>query len=171
MTFLYFYIFYWILATIGATYGLHRYWAHRKSSRNIWFEWISLICALMIGVYKPISWIGIHRLHHKYSDTAKDPHSPKYQGFWKVFLSRWEGHIPYHLVKDCVRNPRMRFFQRYGKYLIWPVIIFSPYTIILGYIGIGILNTAGHSNGPANHWWINILAPFEGNHKDHHAGL
>ena len=114
--------------------------------------------------------IGTHRLHHKYSDTVKDPHSPKYQGAWNVLLSRWNKPIPVSLVRDVVKNKRIKFFQRYGKYLIWPVIILSPMTILLGYAGIGILNYFGHRNGmPMNRWYINILAPFEGNHDTHHV--
>ena len=164
------FITYYILATIGATFGLHRYWAHRIGKRRVWFEWLSLSCALCIGVYKPIGWIGIHRLHHKYSDTVKDPHSPKFQGAWNVLLSRWDKPIAISMIRDIVKNKRIKFFQRYGKYLIWPVIILSPITIMLGYAGIGILNYFGHRNGkPINRWYINILAPFEGNHDTHHV--
>ena len=70
---------------------------------------------------------------------------------------------------ELINNKRIKFFQRYGKYLIWPVIIISPITILLGYAGMGILNYFGHQSGkPMNRWFINILAPFEGNHDVHH---
>ena len=169
MTVLIIFITYFILATIGATYGLHRYWAHGIGKRRVWFEWLSLSCALCIGVYKPLGWIGIHRLHHKYHDTPWDPHSPKHRGVWNVLLSRWNDNVPRNMIKDVINNKRIKFFQRYGKYLIWPVIIVSPMTILLGYAGMGILNYFGHQNGkPMNRWFINILAPFEGDHDVHH---
>ncbi len=164
------YIIYLFLATFGATFGLHRYWAHGIGKRRAWFEWFSLSCALCIGVYKPLGWVGIHRLHHKYSDTPKDPHSPKYQGAWNVLLSRWNKPVPMSMIRDVMKNERIKFFQRYGKYLIWPVVLLSPMTILLGYAGIGILNYFGHQEGkPMNRWFINILAPFEGNHDTHHT--
>jgi len=164
------YVLYLILALLGATYGLHRYWSHKMGKRRIWFEWLSLSCALCIGVYKPLGWVGIHRLHHKYSDTIKDPHSPKYQGAWNVLLSKWNKPVPISLIRDVVNNERIKFFQRYGKYLIWIVILLSPITILFGYIGIGILNYFGHkSGGPSNVWWINLFAPGEGNHENHHS--
>jgi len=170
MTILYTYIGYYVLATIGATIGLHRYWAHREGKRRAWFEWLSLSCALCIGVYKPLGWIGVHRLHHKYTDTINDPHSPKHQGAWNVLLSRWNKPIPLSIVRDVITNPRIKFMEKYGKYLIWIVIVFSPLTILFGYAGIGILNYFGHQDGkPMNRWFINILAPFEGNHDDHHS--
>ena len=164
------YIVYLPLAIVGATYGLHRYWAHQQGPRDTAFEWISLVCSLFLGVYKPLGWIGIHRLHHKYSDSEKDPHCPKFKG-WKVLVSDWsDTKVPLFIVRDIVSNPRIRFFQKYGKYLIWPIIVCCPLTILYGYIGIGVLNYFGHStNGPQNKWYINIFAPFEGNHYDHHS--
>lgn len=163
------YIVYFLLATLGATLGLHRYWSHNQGKRRIWFEWISLSCALCIGVYKPLSWIGTHRMHHKYSDTPKDPHSPKYQGIWNVLLSRWNKPLERKLIKDVIKNKRLIFFQKYGKYLIVPIIIMFPIFILMGYAGIGILNYFGHKdNKPMNRWFINVLAPFEGNHDTHH---
>ena len=41
--------------------------------------------------------------------------------------------------------------------------------LITGDLGFGVLNLFGHdAEGPANKLWVNIIAPFEGNHKDHH---
>lgn len=169
MELLYIYILYFVLATVGVTLGLHRYWAHGEGKRKVWFEWISLFCALCVGVYKPLGWIGTHRLHHKFSDTKDDPHSPRYQGMLNVLLSRWNKPIPPSIIKDVIKNKRILFFQRYGKYIIWPIILFFPLLILMGYAGIGILNYFGHKNNkPINRWFINILAPFEGNHDTHH---
>ena len=163
------YIFYYVIATVGATYGLHRYWAHGQSKRRVWFEWLSLTCALFLGMYSPVGWVGIHRLHHRYSDTPNDPHCVKYKGFFPVLFSWWDADIPLSAVRDVLRNPRVMFFEKYGKYLIWPVIIISPYTVLFGILGLGVLNVFGHNNkGPINNFIINLIAPFEGNHADHH---
>ena len=163
------YVLYFALATIGATYGLHRYWAHNMGTRKPWFEWVSLICALLIGLYKPLGWVAAHRLHHRHADTELDPHSPKHKGFWKVILSIWTPDMPASVIRDLVKNPRIKFMQRYGKWFIIPVILISPLTVLFGFLGIGILNYFGHKDGkPVSKWYINILAPFEGNHKDHH---
>ena len=41
---------------------------------------------------------------------------------------------------------------------------------IMSYIGFGFLNYFGHSKkGPINNIFLNFIAPFEGNHKDHHV--
>ena len=36
----------------------------------------------------PKAWACMHRLHHKYSDTEQDPHSPIYQGVFGVMLGQ-----------------------------------------------------------------------------------
>jgi len=73
------------------------------------------------------------------------------------------------------------FFHRYGRYILathWiiTILIFGVNAFIvnsmlflLAYLGFGILNFFGHDErGPANRFLINLIAPFEGNHKDHH---
>ena len=166
------FFFYWMLAFVAVTMGYHRYWAHREGKRSVAFEWVTLSLGLFLGIFKPVGWIGVHRLHHKYTDTHLDPHSPTHNK-WKVIFSDWsDTKIPTSIVRDVLSNKRILFFQKYGKYLIWPIIIFSPYTILLGYIGMAALNYFGHKNGePANRWWIGIFAPLEGFHKDHHDNL
>jgi len=170
LIFLLWYLLYIGLATIGATFGLHEYWSHGRGKRRVWWEWLSLTCALFIGVYKPVGWIGIHRLHHRYHDTENDPHSPKHKG-WKVLLSDWsDTKIPPRIVKDILRNPRIMFFQKYGIYMFIPIAIISLPTVIMGYVGMGVLNYFGHDNGKAvNRRFINFFAPFEGRHADHHG--
>ena len=80
-----------------------------------------------------------------------------------------------------LRNPRVIFFHKH-RYPIYfanlllmfllfgfnaLAVLFVIYT--LAYLGFGVLNLFGHdAEGPANKIWVNIIAPFEGNHKDHH---
>ena len=55
--------------------------------------------------------------------------------------------------------------------LIDPLLFFYLILILpISFICYGIVNLFGHSeNGAENVWWINIFAPFEGNHYDHHT--
>src|SRR3989449_8068216 len=64
------------------TAGYHRYFSHRsfKTSRAFQFVLAFLGCsALQKG---PLWWSAHHRHHHLYSDTDKDPHSPRTNSFW-----------------------------------------------------------------------------------------
>ena len=77
-------------------------------------------------------------------------------------------------------NKQVMHFHRHGwKYLVFTYLIFSVINLnlfyiallvyVYSYIGFGMLNYIGHSQvGPINSMLINLFAPFEGNHKDHH---
>lgn len=38
-------------------------------------------------------WVAIHRAHHQYSDTDRDPHSPKTYGIWRVLFLGWKLYV------------------------------------------------------------------------------
>jgi len=120
-------------------------------------------------------------MHHAYSDTNKDPHSPNYKKWHEVLFSLYRvKQIPRKFVLDLYKNPRVIFMHKY-KWIILIATYVSLglistqlllYTILLlpmSFISYGILNLFGHNErGPTNVLWINIFAPFEGNHYDHH---
>ena len=141
-----------------------------------------LYCGLLCGGRSSLTWVGVHRMHHEHVDTPKDPHSKKYQPWWKILFSLWSvDNIPRKYIKDIIKNPRIIFFhkQRYTIYItnaILLTLIIGPKALIvlgiiylLAYLGFGALNLWGHDEeGPVNNPWINLIAPYEGNHKDHH---
>jgi len=178
------YIAYWVLAAIGITAGYHRYFAHGVFKHNPYnpiIETIMLYFGLLCGGQSPLAWSGVHRIHHAYADTPKDPHSPKYMKWWQILFSTWRvKKIPRKFVKDLYRNPRVMFFHKYRFYILlityfvalylYPIVlVYLAATFVLSYLFYGMLNLFGHNNeGPVNKWWINFFAPFEGNHDDHH---
>lgn len=182
MILVYSYITYILLALIGITLGYHRYFSHYEFKANACQEIIMLYCGLLCGGRSVLGWAGVHRMHHAYADTYKDPHSAKYQPWWKILFSLWKVEVlPRKFVKDLLCNKRVMFFHKYGTYilithqfiffLIFGVnsLIIHANVFLLAYLGFGILNLWGHDqNGAKNTLWINLIAPFEGNHKDHH---
>jgi stearoyl-CoA desaturase (delta-9 desaturase) len=172
---------YYIFATIGVTLGYHRYLAHNQFKCNPFSEVLMLYFGLLCGGQSPLSWVGIHRMHHAYADTPKDPHSPIYKKWYEILFTTWRvKNIPRKFVKDLYKNPRVMFFHKWKNViLVFTYMIsfaieikFFLYLIfisIFSYIFYGALNLFGHNDdGPCNKWWINLFAPFEGNHNDHH---
>ena len=84
------FIWYQLIAHVGISLGLHRYFAHRAFKAGHIFEVITLYMSVLAGSRSPIGWIAAHRMHHHHSDTDKDPHSPNIKGFWTVLLSLWK---------------------------------------------------------------------------------
>lgn len=67
----------------GITAGYHRYFSHRSYKTGRVFQFILAWCGAMAAQKGPIWWSSHHRVHHRYSDTIRDVHSPWYGGgFW-----------------------------------------------------------------------------------------
>lgn len=183
MILIYTYIIYMIIVAVGITAGYHRYFSHREFTASPALETVMLYCGLLCGGQSALTWAGVHRMHHAYADTERDPHSPKFNPWWSILFSTWRVEsIPRKFIKDLLRNKRVIFFHKYGRYIYfahYPVLyiifgwqgVFVLFGItILSFLGYGMLNLFGHNaNGPVNRLWVNIIAPFEGKHEDHHA--
>lgn len=176
------YLFYYAAALIGISIGYHRYFTHRSFKTNTANEVLFLFAGLLCGGRSALTWAAVHRMHHAKSDTEHDPHSPVYKGAWKVLTSKWTvDYIPKKHIVDLIRNPRVVWFHKYGKYLhlflavlsllvslqLFLAIILIPF--VLAWIGFGMLNYFAHKNGePQNVLLLNFIAPGEGWHKTHH---
>ncbi len=72
---------YWITACLGVTLGYHRLLSHRAFQVPRWLERIFATCGALSCQHGPIDWVGLHRHHHTFSDTAADHHNSN-KGFW-----------------------------------------------------------------------------------------
>lgn len=70
---------------LGITLGYHRLLSHRSFKIPRWLEYLIVSGAYLCFEGSPIFWVTAHRLHHRYSDHAGDPHSPR-DGLWHAFL-------------------------------------------------------------------------------------
>lgn len=171
------YSIYMLLATFGLTLGYHRYFSHYEFTSPKWFEVVMLVAGAICGGRDPIGWVGVHRMHHRYSDTDNDPQAAG----WKALFSAWKvPTVPIRYVRDLYRNPRVKWFHHGGAKSVWVIsgILCALigyfeiwiYIQLLSWAGFGIINYFGHLGGkPRNFFLINLIAPFEGNHKDHHV--
>jgi stearoyl-CoA desaturase (delta-9 desaturase) len=120
-------------------------------------------------------------MHHAYSDTENDPHSPAHVGWWKVLTTTWNiKRIPSRFSKDLFNNQKLVFcHNHWGKVLlaVWIISFIINPMFFVGFalipflhakIGFGLLNTLGHAHGPSNNVWLNLLVAGEGYHLEHH---
>lgn len=132
-TILVFYIF----NIVGISITLHRYYSHksfefRYSIIKKLFTFISVI--MCRG--SPIGWVYIHRLHHGFSDTDKDPHSPKNLGFKLFSLKHLTNHsdkINKFLVKDLMTEEQLNLNKHYLLYVFSYILLLAIVDIQLVY--------------------------------------
>lgn len=113
---------YFVYGCIGIGIANHRYWSHKSFEfRNPLIKYACSIAALLSGTGSTLGWSGLHRLHHRHSDTPDDPHQQS-RGFWKtvfIFYKVDEKQILRRSM-DNARNPFLRFTDRY-----WLIIILA----------------------------------------------
>ncbi|WMJ73006.1 acyl-CoA desaturase [Cytophagaceae bacterium ABcell3] len=81
MAILIFFVAHWYLSLFAQTFFLHRYAAHQMFTMNRFWEKVFYIMTFIFqgsSFLSPRAYGIMHRLHHAYADTEKDPHSPKY---------------------------------------------------------------------------------------------
>jgi fatty-acid desaturase len=177
---------------IGISMTFHRYYTHKS------FEFknsvIKLICTwfgLMAGRGSVIGWVHIHREHHAYADTDKDPHSPKYKG-WRLFfpiLIDYGTKINRALVREFWNKIHINI-NRYYMLLIlsWALLLFliDPWIAYFCYIVPATITQILHNSfiyfghidyeqtdhdkdDSKNQWFYGLFLWGEGWHNNHHA--
>ena len=90
MTILLFFIGIWYASLFFQTFFQHRYAAHGAFQMNkFWERWFFILTYLAQGssYMSPRAYAVMHRMHHAYTDTEKDPHSPNFSS--NVFSMMW----------------------------------------------------------------------------------
>ena len=188
-------LLYWITGGIGVTLGLHRLIAHRSFTAPKWLEYILMFCGTLSCQGGPIDWVGLHRMHHKYSDTTPDPHDSN-RGFWWSHMGWMLYEIPAdteipRYTQDIKDDPFYQFCQKYmvpiqvvlGLLLYaiggWPFVIWGIFVrLVFVFHCTWFVNSATHKFGYVSHdakdhsrncWWVALLTFGEGWHNNHHA--
>lgn len=102
---------------IGITLGYHRLLTHKSLKVPRWLMYIIVSGGYLCLMGAPITWVGVHRLHHQKSDVeGEDPHSPR-DGFlhalYKWMLTMGEKQSDEELQKQCpdlMADPVLRWF-------------------------------------------------------------
>jgi fatty-acid desaturase len=190
-----FFFFYWLTACIGITLGFHRLVSHRSFEAPKWLEYFLVFCGSLACEGGPIQWVGLHRIHHKFSDHDGDPHDSN-EGFW------WS-HMGWMLVQNPANDlvPKYTkdiqddaFYKFCDKYFIpiqvvlglllfwwggWSFVVWGIFLRLVAVFHVTwFVNSATHKFGYVSHesndhsrncWWVALLTFGEGWHNNHHA--
>lgn len=138
--------------------SIHRYFSHKSFNTSPKKEKFLIFCASLIGQGSVLSWVAVHRAHHAYEDTEKDPHSPFFIPIWKIFLGLFpKFNYKVNLVGDLLKSPNRKYLNLQNKYYY---VIYIFLWIFLGIVSLDalFLFTAGSAIWYINTQLVNIFA-------------
>jgi len=120
MVIIIFFLVHWFLSLFCQTFFLHRYSSHKMFSMSKgWERFFYMLTFLTQGssFLNPRAYAIMHRMHHTYSDTQKDPHSPHFfKDIWSMMIQTKNMYMAYVTHKI---EPEEAFR---GNYPEWPLI-------------------------------------------------
>lgn len=134
-----------VVRTFGWEAGHHRYFAHRSFKTSRIFQFVLGALGAMSGQRGPLWWAAVHREHHSYADTDKDPHSPLKRGWFFAYLGwlfeRPDGQTNYDNVKDWAQFPELVWLNEhhyvFPYFLLCLTFVLGQWTPLFGW-GAGI---------------------------------
>jgi len=185
------------VALLISTVYLHRCLSHRALRLSAGVRGTCRVLIWASTGMRPRQWVAVHRKHHAFTDTERDPHSPVILGFARVQFANAL------LYRKVARDPATT--ARYARDIPadrWDRLLFDHAVIGLG-LGVGLLviffgwqlalvagavhatyyllgggaiNAIGHrwgrrpfDNLATNNQWLAWLVVGEGLHNNHHA--
>ena len=172
---------YFVLNGLGMIMTYHRLLTHRTFKCSKWFEYFMTFITSFSFTGSAITWIAIHRKHHKYADTEKDPHSPDHMGWFRVqFFTAFadvEGRYATDLMRDkfhlwqhknyvtiCVIG--LLLFTLIDPMLTVYFVLF-PAALTL-FFGTLILSWAHKDYEPRTVFWLALVTFGDAFHDVHH---
>ncbi len=129
----------WYTGLFFQTFFLHRYAAHQTFTMSRLGEKVSFFFTWIFQGANYLSAYGygvMHRMHHAYADTEKDPHSPKYDK--NLFAMMWRTKNMYQdinkkrieIAEEFTRNvPQWEWFDKMASSKISRIIWGTLYVL------------------------------------------
>ena len=176
-----FFLLHWYLSLFSQTFFLHRYCAHKMFSMSKLTEkFFYLFTYITQGssYLSPRAYGVLHRMHHAFSDTEKDPHTPHHSS--NVFSMMWKTKDIYNNILNYKSSPEKRFVENipnwnlierigdswisrigWGTFYVlfyinfvpqdmWYLFLLIPIHFLMGPIHGAIVNWSGHMYGYQN---------------------
>jgi stearoyl-CoA desaturase (delta-9 desaturase) len=188
----------WVAGSWGIGLGYHRLLTHRGFKSPKWFERFLATCATLALQSGPLAWVTTHRVHHAFTETDKDPHSPRNGTYWShigwIFRGTAQNQSESTVKRyspDLLRDPYLVFLNNY--YFLTPIVVAIAlfaiggwtmvvwgivFRTVIGWHATWLVNSATHLWGKRrfdtrddsrNNGFIAAITFGEGWHNNHHA--
>jgi stearoyl-CoA desaturase (delta-9 desaturase) len=134
-------ILWWVAGSWGIGIGYHRLMTHRGFKAPRWLERTLAAFGTLAVQSGPITWVTTHRLHHAFTETDKDPHSPRHGTYWShmgwIFRGTAQHNSPATMERyspDLMRDP---FLVALDKYYWVPTVLVAAGLVAIG--GVSML--------------------------------
>lgn len=179
-TLFYFLCFYVLLSGLGIAVGFHRYLSHRAFTTNWFWRELMLYTGCLACQGAPVFWVALHRgLHHAFTDTERDPHSPihgRWQAYQGYSFDAEAMNVPLRAAGDLLRDKSIsnywtRWMSNHYPQFLWTAWIaygalswyFDVPQLFVGLVCAqvwainqeAIINLFGHSN------WLGAKPDFK----------
>lgn len=193
-----FLLLWWISGSLGIGLGYHRLLTHRGFKAPKWLEYFLTFCGTIALQSGAISWVTTHRLHHAFTETDKDPHSPIKGLYWAHIGWIFQGTAQVQseatmnrYSPDLMKDKVQRFMNDYywvssvlvGIALVaiggWSMLLWGTFLrTVWGWHSTWLVNSATHTWGSrrfesrdtsTNNGLIAAITWGEGWHNNHHT--
>ncbi len=193
-----FLILWWVAGSLGIGLGYHRLMTHRGFKTPQWLEYVLTVCGMLALQSGAISWVTTHRIHHAFTDTDKDPHSPTNGLYWAhigwIFQGTAQAQTDETMQRyspDLMKSGIHRILNKYywivpvivGAILFaiggWGMLVWGIFLrTVWGWHSTWLVNSATHSWGSrrfesrdlsTNNGLIAAVSFGEGWHNNHHT--
>lgn len=156
MYILLFFLLHWFLSLFCQTFFLHRYGAHKMFSMNpFWERFFYVLTFITQGssFLNPRAYAILHRMHHEYSDTEKDPHSPMFfKDIWHMTMHTKDIYLNY---AKYGKEPEEKFRGGYPEWK-WMDKFSDMWVVRLTFVALYILFYIKFATA----WWMFVLLPI-----------
>jgi stearoyl-CoA desaturase (Delta-9 desaturase) len=170
------------IVTLGISVCYHRYLSHSMFKLNRFWQFVTTLFAHVMMVGSAIEWVSQHREHHKFTDTSRDPHSPKHHGWFRAHFLQTYSIPSVKYALNILRLPEYRFQHRYYWHImfVWAMLLWSidPYALVYAWlapaglakiIGSLIFSYSHRGGQPRSDSWVGYITGGEGWHLAHHT--
>ena len=139
MVIIFIFIAHWYSSLFFQTVFLHRYASHQMFTMSKSWEKVFFFLTFLTqgsSFLNPRAYAILHRLHHKHSDTEKDPHSPVFsKNIIKMNLDTVKHYESVRLNKKDYSKydfdvPRWPLLEKIGDHWITRLTVMGLYTVL-----------------------------------------
>lgn len=148
---------FYLVRMFAITAFFHRYLSHKTFQTSRTVQFIFLLVGTMSAQRGPLWWAAHHRYHHRFTDTAQDPHSSTH-GFWYShigwFLNEQNVSTRKDAIKDWLKFPEIVWLDRFSL----PVVLITAFIIYLLGEWLAVSHPGFGTSGPQLLVWGFVIS-------------